>query len=573
MFATTFKRYNVGFITIFLTCLNFVQCINFGNIFDGLSFSLPFRVPATAEHCTILKNRRKCLFTTKNLEPENNKVLKLVVNADGRTIKCNQKIGTGTYQWYGSCDGDADDANFITRVDDSGKKSVYGSIHVGNEICRIGPNINGQDEITCIPRADFKAEDDARLVPDDAEKLRILTSDTKFGFIRGETHVSLRGKERTLFDDSGDTIDTMVVWTKTAECGNAGLLPGCSVNATTQSLMRGLIDLAIAETNTAFALSGIFTAIRLVHAYRDPDYVEGNDFYTSLEHLTDHDDGYMDSVHSKRALYGADIVQMIGKFKNISYSDYFFSNNSRRLLYIDSHHGGKGVGNSCGIAWSGNPSINYMFSATNYACATGYYSFGHELGHNFGLYHDHGSEQACNDTTAFNFGYRHPNAEYRTILSYDCKVGECDQMPKDGCPRIQRFSNSDPVYKYNGKPIGNSNSDNARHFNDFRATVASYFPAMDCQSDVECNDNNASTNDICNTAKRVCVFSPVGAPTTPRLAPPTAAPSVGIVDETVDEEEEVGFFQRVVSSFFHRVISWFSFGSENEQNNLGSTST
>jgi hypothetical protein len=318
MFAATFKWYNVCFITVFLSYLNIAQCINFGNIFDGFSISLPFRTPATAEHCTILKNRRKCMFTTKNLDLKNKKLLQLVVNTGGRTISCNKKLGLGANQWYGNCDGDADDANFIASFDESGKKSVYGSIQVGNEICLIGPDIDGVDQIICNPRSDFNAEDDPRIVPkdDDPGNLRMLTTGTKFGFIPSETPASLRGLSsgsvRTLFDDSGSTIDTMVVWTRLAECGNAGFLPGCTVTATTENMMRGLIDLAIAETNTAFALSGIFTALRLVHAYRDPDYVEGNDFYTTLEHVTTPNDGFMDSVHRKRVLYGADVVQLIG---------------------------------------------------------------------------------------------------------------------------------------------------------------------------------------------------------------------------------------------------------------------
>jgi hypothetical protein len=217
-----------------------------------------------------------------------------------------------------------------------------------------------------------------------------------------------------------------------------------------------------------------------------------------------------------------------------------------------------------------------MFSATNYACATGYYTFGHELGHNFGLFHDHGTEQSCSETITFNYGYRQPNAEYRTMLSYDCRMGECDRMPKNGCPRIQRFSNSNPAYTYNGKPIGNANSDNARQFNQYRATVAAFFPAMDCQSDAECNDNNADTTDKCNTAKRVCVFNPVGAPTapptaptTPRLAPPSNAPIP--VDEPIVQQQQVGFFERFFSSLVDRMLSWIGFGIESQPSNGGST--
>jgi hypothetical protein len=149
---------------------------------------------------------------------------------------------------------------------------------------------------------------------------RHLKIDTNFGFVPypnyRTTPSSLRGHDRQqnrrrVFDDSGSTIDVLVVWTKEAECGKAGLGSGCVVTPATAAIMRGLIDLAVAETNTAYTLSGVFTSLRLVHAYRDPDYVETNDYYTSLNHVTGKDDGFLDSVHVKRALYGADVVHMI----------------------------------------------------------------------------------------------------------------------------------------------------------------------------------------------------------------------------------------------------------------------
>jgi peptidyl-Asp metalloendopeptidase len=180
-----------------------------------------------------------------------------------------------------------------------------------------------------------------------------------------------------------------------------------------------------------------------------------------------------------------------------------------------------------------------MFSVSNYNCATGYYSFGHEIGHNFNLFHDIGSENACTATTSYNFGYRDPKAEFRTILSYDCTTGECDIMPKSGCNRIQRFSNSNPAYKYNGKAIGNAQSDNAKQFNSERARVASFFPAMDCQNDSECNDNDSTTRDTCNIATRVCVFA--STTNSPTEVPIVATESSGTF---------MSFFQRLFSKIF-----------------------
>jgi hypothetical protein len=314
---------SIGILFFAIVYIDTAHGISIRDFFGWLKKSSTSNKGATASRCIIFKNRRKCKLDTNSFNLDSDKAIELTVSTSGRKIKCSKTFNKGKMHWHGSCDGDADDANFIARFDENGKKSIHGSIHVGNEICQIGPNIFGDEEILCIPKSDFLAEDSPKSIPkeDDAGSLRALFSDTHFGFTPSlpniESQSSLRGKDhnnevRRLFDDSGGNIDVMVVWTKLAECRRAGLAPGCIVTSSTENLMRGLIDLAIAETNTAFALSGIFSSLRLVHAYREPDYVEGEDFYTSLDHITTPNDGFMDSVHSKRALYGADVVTLLG---------------------------------------------------------------------------------------------------------------------------------------------------------------------------------------------------------------------------------------------------------------------
>lgn len=146
------------------------------------------------------------------------------------------------------------------------------------------------------------------------------------------------------------------------------------------------------------------------------------------------------------------------------------------------------------------------FAVVSYSCATGYYSYGHEIGHNFEMKHDRGQEDACT-APGYNYGYRDPNAGFRSILAYDCVTGQCDNMPLSfGCTRIQAFSNT--AFVYGGKAIGSSKHNNALQFNNLRAKIAAHFPAMNCQSDSQCNDNNVRTTDTCNVAQAVCVFTP-----------------------------------------------------------------
>jgi hypothetical protein len=108
------------------------------------------------------------------------------------------------------------------------------------------------------------------------------------------------------------TIDVMVLWTKKAECANAGFSSNCSVNVSTAEQMEDLIQLAIQETNTAYQLSGVDIQLQLVHSYRS-NYVEpsSNAFSTSLDDLKIQTDGEMDEVHSLRDTYGADVVALI----------------------------------------------------------------------------------------------------------------------------------------------------------------------------------------------------------------------------------------------------------------------
>ena len=130
----------------------------------------------------------------------------------------------------------------------------------------------------------------------------------------------------------------------------------CTLTDQTEANIRGTIALAVAETNTAYDRSGVLIELRLVHAYLDADYVEPS-FSSSLSQLRSKTDGKLDSVHAKRDQYEADIVALI-----IDDPQY------------------------CGIAYLG-PSESLMFSVTAWNCATGYYSFGHEIGHNMVCVH------------------------------------------------------------------------------------------------------------------------------------------------------------------------------------------
>ena len=258
---------------------------------------------------------------------------------------------------HGDCDSDMSDVNIVVHKDKDGHDRVFGSLHVGDDVCRLQPNADGQEEsMECKPQWAFMEEShphsgdevDRRLgvTRDDAEAESSLTA-SRFGMKMADPN------RRRLVDDNGSVIDVMVVWTIEAECRNSGLREACTPTESTEENIMGLIELAVEETNTAFARSGIPSELRLVHAYRHLEYIEPsvNTFDVAIDDLRNSGDGKLDDVHQKRELYGADLVSMI-----------------------------LGGGESCGIAYIGPLKWN-TFSATHYSCATGYYSFGHEIAH------------------------------------------------------------------------------------------------------------------------------------------------------------------------------------------------
>jgi hypothetical protein len=162
-------------------------------------------------------------------------------------------------------------------------------------------------------------------------------------------------------------------------------------------------------------------------------YNEPSSFSQILTDLRATNDGDMDNVHQLRDQYGADVVAMICQ-----------------------------NGQYCGIAYlMTNVSSSFAssaFSVTNYSCATGYYSFGHEIGHNMGSNHD--PQNASSGAYSYSFGFRTSNNQYRTIMAYSPGL------------RIKRFSS--PNVTYNGFVMGDNNQDNARSMNNASDTIANW---------------------------------------------------------------------------------------------------
>lgn len=106
----------------------------------------------------------------------------------------------------------------------------------------------------------------------------------------------------------------------------------------------------------------------------------------------------------------------------------------------------------CGFAYTG--SLSNPIGVAQHSCATAQFSFGHELGHNFGCKHNRESYSTGSTLPGYAFGYYFPNAPLRTVLG---KV-------ESGRTRINYFSN--PNVTYQGHPTGTSVSNCARQISE-----------------------------------------------------------------------------------------------------------
>lgn len=196
--------------------------------------------------------------------------------------------------------------------------------------------------------------------------------------------------------------------------------------------MSSLINLAVSETNQGYANSNVAITLQLAGTGL-VSYSETGNFSTELSRYRGTSDGYMDSIHTQRNSVAADVAVLI-------------VNGSA----------------ACGIGYL-NSSASTAFSVVARTCATGYYSFAHEIGHNFGANHD--PANASGSPYSYGHGYQRPTNGWRTIMAYACSGASCT--------RINYWSN--PNKTYNGVAMGTTSThNNARVLNQRAATVAAF---------------------------------------------------------------------------------------------------
>ena len=251
--------------------------------------------------------------------------------------------------------------------------------------------------------------------------------------------------------DDGSTIDVMVVWTPASRTIQGGV-----------AAMQTLVALGISETNTAYANSGVIQRLRLVYS-GEVNHIEGA-ISPDLGLLAGNGDGVLDQVHAIRDAVGADYVSLWGEYGN----------------------------QACGIgflmATESSGFATNAFNVVNTPCATGNYSFGHELGHNMGLRHDPFIDPAATTIDTVSVAYAHgyvdiPN-RMRTIMAYNDQCQTPTQPVSFTCTRMQRFANVglNMTSPFNAvvAPSGlNPNSNDFLALNGTRDTTANFRQSVD----------------------------------------------------------------------------------------------
>lgn len=237
--------------------------------------------------------------------------------------------------------------------------------------------------------------------------------------------------------DDGSLIDVMVLYTDAVAVA--------SMNIAAE------IQLGMDETNQSYLNSGINQRVRLAHkaqvSYAETGVLCGG-AVNDLDRLGGQTDGYLDQIHAWRDTYAADIVS----------------------LWVENGGGSCGCGYLMDNVASGF--AEWAFNVTVRSCATGNYSFGHEMGHNMGARHDWYVDSV---TTPYIYAHGYVNTanRWRTIMAYN---NACTALGFS-CARIQYWSN--PLVNYLGNPTGLAEgqanpADNHRTLNNTAFTVANF---------------------------------------------------------------------------------------------------
>lgn len=221
-----------------------------------------------------------------------------------------------------------------------------------------------------------------------------------------------------------------------------------------EAAMKAMINLANDQANEILYNSAMQFRYRIVASYSaGADFLEPTDnnaFETLLEWLTTPNDGYLDEVQTWREFHGADEVLLVNAANSY-----------------------------CGLAWV-NLGFSSDFAYANYngGCLSGVV-WGHEIGHNFGCFHDRFSDPttSANYANYLGFGSCWEDASkndctcYASVMTY-----QCDTVPNHctSCTGKDYYANY--LVTESGSPTGQTNASCGLWMTQNHDTVTNYLP-------------------------------------------------------------------------------------------------
>ncbi|MCD9146154.1 zinc-dependent metalloprotease, partial [Streptomyces albireticuli] len=232
-----------------------------------------------------------------------------------------------------------------------------------------------------------------------------------------------------------------------------GYTPAAERRVGGQQAVEARIQQAEAFINQAFASSNVPASVHIIGFYRASNYPYNRDEIASVlfGKLSNANDPQLGrQAHQLREEYGVDLI---GLFFDVP------------------------PGQSSGQGSLPGPNTQRWdreaFSVTDVQSVVDWYNFGHEVGHNLGLWHDRitlkgqVSEEyiKANVNAPYGHGYITPNRRWHTLMAYSSSCGQ-------PCAPVNQYSNTENTI--NGQPLGDRDSNNAELARHTTPIVAGY---------------------------------------------------------------------------------------------------
>ncbi|MDD1994146.1 reprolysin-like metallopeptidase [Pseudomonas putida] len=224
--------------------------------------------------------------------------------------------------------------------------------------------------------------------------------------------------------------------------GSIKASPASSAPASTHSIIRVLF----VSTNQSRTKYPDYR-LRVAQALQDANQYLRNSQVEVTYQLA----GYYDANYNETGSYGAQLGELKGANTDLGRAVYL----QRDALRADLVSMLSTFSEVCGVAYQ--PASGKQLGYSVFSCIGG--TLAHELGHNL----DGGHGLAGTDPSkGYNHGYEHASPKFHTIM-------------RTSHGAIPYFSN--PRIQHQGVAIGTvQNHDNARRFNEYRETVANFYP-------------------------------------------------------------------------------------------------